>query len=68
VVKIASRSKVVEAQWVKEAYTVNERTMRFDHKRTCWVCGGKFKPGDGMTIAHTDRGNLTIHSRCLEER
>ena len=53
--------------WSRELYTVTESTLYVaDSRRECWICGEPFVVGDGMTIANTDRGNKTIHSRCFQ--
>jgi len=42
--------------------------MKFDSRRKCWICGGAFELGDGMTVAFTDKGNKVMHSRCYREQ
>lgn len=57
----------LSVNWATELYTVSESTMAVaDRGRNCWICGEPFKVGDGMTVANTDQGNKTIHSRCYQ--
>ncbi len=67
--KSVARRQVLDVNWAGEFYRVSESTLAAaDSLRTCWICGAEFKVGDGMTIAYTDCGNKTIHSRCWEEQ
>ena len=51
--------------WARELYIVSKSTLRAaDHRRRCWICGDKYKVGDGQTVANTDEGNKLMHSRC----
>ena len=53
------------AKWVHEDfYTVSKETLHIDSRRECWICGGAFRDGDGMTVACTASGNKTLHTRC----
>ena len=55
--------------WVYELYTVSVETMFMDSKRSCWVCGGAFVIGDGMTVVGSyGRSNTLMHSRCYTEQ
>jgi len=52
-------------QQAQERYIVDVDT--FPSKRLrCWICGGEFEIGDGMTIAITEDGNKSLHSRCYQ--
>ena len=50
-------------QHIGEIYVVSDETLEAaDSRRKCWICGGKFELGDGMTIAILQRAkNKTIH-------
>ena len=57
----------LEVNWTRELYVVSEETLEIaDAGRTCWICGGPFKVGDGMTVAGTTHGNKLLHSRCYQ--
>jgi len=58
----------VRVQWANELYVVKESTYHVDRLRECWICGGKFKIGDGMTLMFTNVGNKTVHTACYKEQ
>ena len=62
------RLQRLNVQQAEEMYTVCAETMPFDSRRKCWICGGKFELGDGMTLCFTDRGNKVMHSRCYQSQ
>ena len=50
-----------------ELYTVSKSTLRAaDRNRRCWICGGKFRIGDGMTVVGSDEGNKLMHIKCFK--
>ena len=66
--KIRSLQRL-DVEWVRvDLYTVSTETMPMDRRRTCWICGGKFELGNGMTLCGTARGNKTVHTRCYQEQ
>ena len=65
---IRRRGQALVVNWVLQAYVVTKETMQADARRRCWICGDKFKIGDGMTVANTDIGNQLIHHRCWEKQ
>ncbi len=56
-------------RWAKEIYTVSQETRTFadSRRRRCWICGGDFQAGDGMTVVGTKDGNKLMHSRCYND-
>ena len=65
---IISCSESLVVHWAKDLYTVNKRTLWKDSQRRCWICHGPFVVGDGVTVANTDEGNKTVHTRCYKEQ
>ena len=63
--RISSHQRL-NAKWAHELYTVSEETIQVDRRRRCWICGGPFKLGDGMTVCGTEEGNKLMHSRCYQ--
>jgi len=61
--------ETLKPEWVYELYIIGETTMRYDAKRRCWICGGEFKIGQGMTIlGATTRGNKPVHTSCYVDQ
>ena len=54
--------------WAKEIYVASKRTYQADSRRVCWICEGKFKIGQGVTLCFTNFGNKIVHSTCYEEQ
>ena len=66
---IRSAGQTLIVNWAVQSYVVSEETMRAaDYKRACWICGGVFRVGDGMTVVNTDIGNKVMHRRCWEKQ
>lgn len=65
-VTIRSKTRRLTVRWAHiDFYTVTERSLKLvDRRRQCWICGGALALGDRVTVAATERGNKTLHSRC----
>lgn len=58
-----------KVKWHNEARIEMEETLRnrSGSYHRCWICGGKFKIGDGMTVAGSAKGQKEMmHSRCFK--
>lgn len=60
--------QVLEIKWARELYKVTDGTLAIaDSRRECWICGGDFEVGDGMTVVNTGReGSKVTHTRCYQ--
>jgi len=48
--------------WIE--YKPGGKTEKIWSKRRCFVCNGKFKHGDNITLTITDQGNKMICPEC----
>ena len=63
--QIIQKTERLQVNWERRLCTVTTTTLGIaDSRCHCWICGGRFKVGDGMWVANTDQGNKVIHVRC----